>query len=206
MANDLSDLSELEPAATDPVASGDDEIRKTRLHVKNWGTVQHYDTGEHKIPSGIADPTAGKSGNLFIHTDQGVLKIDNGTSYRMVNVNGDRTNPFTATTFALSSSYATKATSTVTIPAGANLLIHVQFQLSVGATGGELRTRILVGGFAINPAEYLMDFAANTDYLVHYIGYVQNPADGTTAVSLQAKYQTVGSGNTLNHYVVPILL
>lgn len=194
MATDLSDLSELEPAGTDLVSSGDDEIRKGRLHTKNWAGVEHHLTGEHKIPSGGVQPTPGFAGKLFIDTAIKALYRDNGAAWTMVN-----TVPFASA--ETPSSIAINDTAPVVIqsfnmfvPVGAQSLIVAGIGNFVSINGDfpRIDTTIKFNGGAISSRAHSVVVIVQPNTFVD-VGIALAPAQGIRAVSWEAKIVAAGT-------------
>lgn len=155
MATDLSDLSSSEPAANDPVASGDDEIRKTRLHLINWAGIEHALTGEHAFLNGNegAKPAAGTDGRLYYNNDLGRTEIDTGSAWNMLHAiqfaSGNTSGNLWTTT-----AYQTLQSVSINVPASAKFFAIGQF--SIANVSGVIEaytitSRITVDGNALSP-------------------------------------------------------
>lgn len=201
MANDLSTLSELEPAANDAVSAGDDEIRKTRLHVKTWADVEHHDTGQHKFPFGAGAPSGGHSGRIYMNTTgMNVMLRDDGTVFRKIANNGNSAHEYTAGALALTTAFQTLETKTLDLPLDATLHAFANCQVTPSANAiATLTFRVQLNGITIDPGEVTFAFAEGLAALTHFFSCAfanAAPGSGSKTVTFQAK--TTDASPTIN--------
>lgn len=194
MADDLSDLDVTQPAAGDAVSLGDDAIRDTRRQTRNWADVEHHRTGQHKIPSGAAEPAAGFAGHLFLNTSLNRLSRDDGTIWRLMNVV-----PFgfshTAGSVVIATgvSYTLLQTITIAIPNGAARLIilgGLQLLMTPLTTVDNAEVKFQFDGSDITqPPKFDFNAVQNEVYGKYHtvIGVVDNPAAGIKNATMLAK-------------------
>src|SRR5215831_7799008 len=92
---DLSTLDDTQPPDTQQVAQGAARIRETRNATKTSFGIEHFLTGEHKIPVGTtaARPAAGHAGRLYINIDLIKLQYDAGGAWITIGGVGGAGNP-----------------------------------------------------------------------------------------------------------------
>lgn len=201
MATDLSDLDAAQPAAGDAVSAGDDEIRKTRLHTKNWAGIEHYLTGEHKIPNGAAEPAAGFAGRLFVNTTNNRLSRDDGAIWRMVNLVpfGTSYSSGTGTALAAAPTFTVIESAALVIPAGAlRLFIFAQaeFIITGGTTSHTIEFRLQFDGSDISqPSSFIVPRETIVGLVVthHFVGVVNSPTSGTRTVTLRGSLSSASA-------------
>ena len=210
MATDLSDLSELEPGANDPVSAGDDEIRKTRLHTKNWADVQHHLTGEHQFPTGTTLPGAGKVNQLFLNTSDEVVYRDTGSSWTLLRTNQYKSS-FIGGTLALDATSQTLASVTVVIPVGGRLIVFASSDFSIPSSGRNVNQGILsveFDGSPINVNHKIFLPDANITVSARGFWAIDSPATGSKSVVLKGSLPLTPSGvyNAVSRHLVAVVL
>lgn len=206
MADDLANLDENEPVAGGPVHEGDDEIRKTRLHTKNWAAEEHSLNGPHKFLVGGNGtlPAAGFPGRLFVHSDEDILLRDTALAWNMINAVG-LYRDYTAASFTLSAAYQTIATATITeVRAGARVIAYGSFN-SAPSVASAYSLKLQVDGVDAVPEFFYAGVALVTNQMSGLV-LVTGPNLGTSkAVTLQAKVNTGTPGAVDRHLVVAVL-
>lgn len=214
MADDLSDLNVAAPAAGDSVSLGDDAIRDTRRQTVNWAGIEHYLTGEHKIPSGAAEPAAGKSGRLFLNTTNQRLSRDDGTIWRIMNLV-----PFGSlytsggVGLTVSPTFALLQTITVVVPAGALRLIIVggiKLTMDGASTVDFTQVKFQFDGSDITqPTDFDFRKPITGSWTNAYtmFGVVDSPTAGTKTVTMSGRLSSVTiSGFAFNRLLLGIII
>jgi hypothetical protein len=160
MADDLSDLDILVPAASDPVSGGDDAIRDTRRQVRNWADIEHARTGEHTFVVGApaSRPAVGNAGRIWIDTTNKRLERDDGSAWNILHsVYSARahTDAFAALTGSFST-VQTLAILDADTSVGGNILVlgRVTFLNSDADTNYTASLQLKVDGSIINPGAF----------------------------------------------------
>jgi len=207
---DLSDLSELEPGANDPVSSGDDEIRKSRLHTKNWAFVEHHLTGQHKFPTGVTNPGAGLVNRLFLNTAQEVIVRDDGSSYRLLRTNQLK-DSFDGASLALTVAFQDMVSVTVDMPTDGRVIIFAGIGVSIPATGRNLTSvtlRVEYDGSGVNANQ--STFLPDVNMVLACSGFwtLISPSTGSKVIKLRAAVLTTPTGtySAVNRQLSAIIL
>jgi hypothetical protein len=194
MATDLSDLSELEPGGTDPISDGDDEIRKSRLHTKNWAGIEHQLTGEHKFPRGTdaGRPSAGHANRIYINSEFERMERDTGSTWEKLR-NATIVHGETLIGVALPTASPT-AVFSVTYTAGGKegLLILARLTITPAAAEGIL-SFLTVDGAASKGSTVFGSTGAFTQYYTQWGLFLPGTlAAGTRTIEIKLQATTVG--------------
>lgn len=208
MANDLSNLSELEPAGTDLISAGDDEIRKTREHLKNWAGIEHYLTGEHKFQVTGTPPTAGNSGRIYVDTALDAVMRDTGSAWTKV-IGNKTIVSLNSGTMSLSSGVWTSLTSqSLDVASGASIILAFGESQLVSDLQGSTELRIQIGG--ATEASYTWTIttsqASISASLTRTIFAYKSSPTGTNLIDLQARLFNVTTSTATNSRLVAIVL
>lgn len=228
MANDLSDISETIPAATDAISLGDDEIRKTKFNVKNWATqdlgntaAEHYNDGPHRFlrgPSSTQLPAAGHAGRIFHDTENTWQSIDDGTNWVLANAVGV-VSVMTPTAVTIQISYTQVQAITLFLPIGGRLLVYFSAEINIPDTslGAETlydynskitydSTTILNPGVMRNK-DHIVGSNADVSKVFRIAGWAihTTPANGQHTVALEIK-NTDATTTATNRFMIAMVV
>lgn len=190
------DLLDTNPDDTELVSNGAHRMREIIQAGKTSTDLEHYQTGEHQFPT--TEPGAPKDGQIWFDLVNTVLRRYNGTDQTQLNAVELKSASGAAST-AMTTSYATIASTSVTTFAGSRVLLFSEFG---AATATDIDCKFIRG--VTNVSSRTASWASNTLQIATTLIHIDidAPTAGTYTYALQAK----GSGLALTPLIVALVL